>query len=216
MVADLTAEARTEAGLTGAVGAIRMGAVSTVEVAAGRGTRAAVEAGTLARVGRAAGISLVEVVAVGAAVDSAADVRRGRRRWRDREAGERLEAVHTVDLRVPREDMRRVPTAEATEDRTAATAAERQATAGPAMQAAATRDPPTAVEATRVTDDRVTATVATAAATADLMALRDPAELTVEAMARARVERMGIPTRVRAPDGTVVTTARRRIAAIRE
>lgn len=216
MVADLTAEARTEAGLTGAVGAIRMGAVSTEE-AAGRSTRAAVEAGTLARVGRAeAGTSLVEAVAVGAAADSAADVRRGRRRWRDREAGERLEAVHTVDLRVPREDMRRVPTAEATEDRTAATAAERQATAGPAMQAAATRDPPTAVEVTRVTDDRVTATVATAAATADLMALRDPAELTVEAMARARVERMGIPTRVRATDGTVVTTARRRIAAIRE
>ena len=215
MVADLTAEARTEAGLTGAAGAIRTGAVSTVE-AAGRVTRAAVEAGTLARVGRAAGTSLVEAVAVGAVADSAADVRRERRRWRDREAGERLEAAHTAGLRARREDMRRVPTAEATEDRAAATAAERQATAGPAMRVAATRDPPTAMEVTRVTDERVTATVATAAATADLMALHDPAELTAGAMAVARVGRMGIRTRVRATDGTVVTTARRRIAPIRE
>ncbi len=197
-VADHTAEARTEAGLTGAAGDTRTAAVLT-EAVVGR-TSPVVAAATLARVGRAAaGIPLAE--AVEAAVDLAEGGRLARRRWRGRVVGDRLEAERTAGLRGRRADIRPVAMAgEVTAGRVAVTAATTLATTlaiiGP--------DTRTAVmtEAPGTQADPVTAVVETTAVT--------PAPMAVP----GRAVGTGTLTEIRAAGA--VATERRQIAAIPE
>jgi hypothetical protein len=199
MVAGPTAEARTEAGLTGAAGAIRTAAVST-EAEAGRVTRMEA-ADTLARVGQvAAAVDTSSAVAQdGAAVDSvqvAAAVglpvadHPDRQPWPVPGAGERLEAAATVAActavgrREHREGIRRVRM------EVGATAAHPTATAGPATATARTA---AMVGRVMAMADRTETTVATTVH-------RDQAESapmpgTTAGLARARVEATRAPTR---------------------
>jgi hypothetical protein len=191
------AGARTEAGPTGAVRTAGEADIHTRAVrmvAAGRVTRAAEVAGTLARGGRAVvGTCLVEER--GAVVDLAEDGRRAGHRSEGRAAGDReMEAedmpAGTVALRARRVDTRRVTTAAGvTDGRVTDTAARMVAAVGRAIRTAATAD--------RV--DPVIATVETRAVTTAL-----PVEVGMAAT--------GTHTEIRAMGAAVMV--RRRIAAI--
>jgi hypothetical protein len=215
MVAGPTAEARTEAGLTGAAGAIRTAAVFT-EAEAGRVTRAEA-ADILARVGRAAAeVDTSSVAEDGAAVDSveavaavglAAADHPDHQPWRTLAVGEGMGAAATV---------------------AACTAAgrreHREGIPRGRMEVGATAAHPTA------TADRATATAQTAAMDGQVMALADRTETsagatvrrdqaesapmagTMEAAVRARVEATVAPTRTPVRGTGAPVTAHHRIA----
>ena len=123
-VADLTAEARTEAGLTGAEGDIRTAAVS-MEVEADRVTPAVVVTSVPVVRVEEAGTSVAGVVVDSVAVDSRVALRWGGRAVRDH-----LEVAFTAEARhAHRAAIRPAHTAEeATDDQATGTAADTEVT----------------------------------------------------------------------------------------
>ena len=209
-VAGPTAEARTEAGLTGAAGGIHMAATLTEE-AAGRVTPVAA-ARISARAGRAAAVaeatSSAEAGAT-AAVDLAAVDHRARRRWRGRAARDLMEAADTelADTAALRHALR----AGMRPVRMAAVV-----TAGRVTDTVADTDlaePVTATAGTQETPVRTTGTTGTTVVTAEALALRDQAVRTAAAiLVRGRAAPTETRTRTRVTGPALVGP--QRIAAI--
>ncbi len=200
-MADPAAEARTEAGLTGAAGATRTVAVF-MEVELVRVISVAVAADTLAQAVRVEARTYLEAeVAAEAAVDSAAGVHSA--------------VVRTVGRRARREGIRRECTvAEVMDGRLAAIMGWRRATATLDPEVTGMGGPLTTTVETQRMAGQITATD-TVVVTAGTTVPGDPAVPTGRMVVRGRVALTETPTRTQVSDGTAATTGPHQIAAIR-
>jgi hypothetical protein len=198
MVAGPTAEARTEAGLTGAAGDTHT-AVARTEVAAGRVTQVAADR-ILARAGRAA--------AAGAA--AAADLEADDRRVRGRAARDPMEAADTelADTAAVHRALR----ADIHPVRVAAVLTAERVTVTDTEADTDLAEPATATAGTQETPVRTTGTMGTTAVTAEALALRDQEVRTAAAiLVRGRAAPTETRTQTRVTDAAL--TVPHRIAA---